>query len=71
MEVFPEKTFMQYALKLPKLPHKMDLIWDCEVWVSKIQFPVSWYNIFKYEAKILMKLDEKKTMANISPLKCL
>ena len=64
MDMFPENTLTRYVTKLPG---RMDLIGDWEVGLSEIQFPVSWYNISKHEAKMYMKLDEKKIMADISP----
>ena len=35
--------------------------------LSEIQYPISWFNVSKHEAKMFMKLDEQKIMADISP----
>ena len=64
MDFYPNNTLANYITKLPQL---FDLTGEWEVGMSEIQYPISWYNISKHEAKMLMKLDEQKTMVDISP----
>ena len=35
--------------------------------LSEIQYPISWFNVSKHEAKMFMKLDEQKIIADFSP----
>ena len=64
MDFYPNNTLANYITKLHQL---VDLTGEWEVWLSEIQYPISWYNISKHEAKMFMKLDEQKIIADISP----
>ena len=64
MDFYPNNTLANYTTKLPQL---FDLNGEWEVGLSEIQYPISWYNVSKHEAKMFMKLDEQKIMADISP----
>ena len=64
MDFYLNNTLANYVTKLPQL---FDLTRKREVGLSEIQYLISWYNIFKHEAKMSMKLHEQKIMADISP----
>ncbi len=64
MDFYPSNTLANYITKLPQL---FDLAGEWEVGLSEIQYPISWYNISKQEAKMFMKLGEQNIMADISP----
>ena len=64
MDFYPNNTLANYTSKLPQL---FDLNGEWEVGLSEIQYPISWFNLSKHEAKIFKKLDEQKIMADISP----
>ena len=61
---YPNNMLANYTTKLPQL---FDLNGEWEVGLSEIQYPISWFNVSKHEAKMFMKLDEQKIMADISP----
>ena len=66
MDFYLNNTLANYITKLPQL---FDLNGVWEVGLSEIQYRISWLNISKHEAKMYMKLNEQKIMADISPPK--
>ena len=51
MDTFPENTLTQYVTKLPD---RFDLLGECEVGLSEIQYPISWYNVSKEDVQLEM-----------------
>jgi len=67
MDVFPDNTLAEYATKLPQ---NFDMQGEWEVGMSEIQFPTSWYNVSRQDARLFLKVTpygQSSREVNISP----